>query len=40
MSVVVGGVDAPGIASMGVRGVLDAIGHWVLLAVLHDVLHT
>ena len=37
---VVGGVDTPGVASVGVRGVLDAVGHRVLLAVLHNVLHT
>ena len=37
---VVGGVDAPGLARVRVRRVLDAVGHRVLLAVLHDVLHT
>ena len=37
---VVGGIDAPGLARVRVRRVLDAVGHRVLLAVLHDVLHT
>ena len=37
---VVGGIDTPGVPGMGVRCVLNAVGHWVLLTVLHNVLHT
>ena len=37
---VVRGVDTPGVPGVGVRGVLDPVGHWVLLAVLHYVFHT
>ena len=37
---VVGGVDTPSISRVGVRCVLNAVGHWVLLTVLHNVLHT
>ena len=36
---VISGVDTPLVPSAGVRYVLDAVGHRVLLAVLHSKLH-
>ena len=38
--IIVGGVDTPLVSRVGVGCVLDTVGHWVLLAVLHDELHT
>ena len=36
---IVSGIDAPVVPSAGVRCVFDAVGHRVLLAVLHSKLH-
>ena len=39
VSVVIGGVDAPLVASSVVGGVLDPVGHRVLLALFESDLH-